>query len=126
MKVLIAEDDALKALAECEIVANAGHECVGPVSTKSWALEAAAQHGPDCALVDVILRDGYTGVEFASELHRLWGIACILVSGAQLTLMSNTDSEPPHLEATMTLLKPNRPASVASKTADAIASRNVG
>lgn len=80
MKVLVVEDNPIIANGICEMIAAAGHECVGVAATLAEALKIAAENPPDVAIVDIALRDGITGWAVASELQRRWFTRIVIVS----------------------------------------------
>jgi CheY-like chemotaxis protein len=67
MRILIVEDEFLIAINLEGMLADLGHEVVGPARTKTEALEAADDAA--VALVDVRLADGITGPEIAEALR---------------------------------------------------------
>ena len=67
MKVLVAEDDPLIALALAERVRSLGHEPIGPARDGLHALELARTTGPDLYLFDVEMPN-MDGLEAAARL----------------------------------------------------------
>jgi len=80
MKILIVEDNALVALDLEQQVADAGHTVVGVAGTASRAIDLAAEHGADLALMDVSLADGSCGIDAALVLKERFGIPSIFVT----------------------------------------------
>ena len=81
MKVLILEDDELLSDLLVEEIAEAGHTILGPAETVSEAFAVIAQGDmPDLALVDIKLRHGSRGTEFAKEVTHRFNLPCIFVS----------------------------------------------
>jgi DNA-binding NtrC family response regulator len=66
--VLLVEDTAASALAIADALEEAGYQTIGPFASASGALASLAQTIPDCAVLDVILRDG-TSVQIARALE---------------------------------------------------------
>jgi CheY-like chemotaxis protein len=81
MRVLVLEDDALAAAAVAGLVAAAGHEVVGPLSTVQEALAEVRRAPPDLALVDVDLGRGGSGIAAARGLSRHFGVPSVFVTG---------------------------------------------
>lgn len=81
MRVLLVEDEPLIAMDLETILARLGHEVVGVAETRDEALALARNPGADAALVDVKLRDGFTGVEAAVRLRDDFGLNCAFVTG---------------------------------------------
>jgi DNA-binding response OmpR family regulator len=80
MRILVVEDEALIALLLVEILAEDGHEVVGPAATMEQALALCEDAPPQLALLDITLRDGGSGVEVARALHLRWGVPSIFAS----------------------------------------------
>ena len=115
--VLVVEDDPILALDLSTILANAGYEVLGPVSTSLAALEVATIKKPAFALVDINLIDGRSaGIDVARRLKE-HGTQCLLMSGAGHEARSNRDA------ALGVLEKPFSPTAVimSVEAADAIA-----
>jgi response regulator NasT len=69
MRVLIAEDDPVIALALAERVRTLGHEPIGPAGDGAEAVELAREEAPDVYLFDIEL-PSLDGLEAASRLAR--------------------------------------------------------
>ncbi len=81
MRVMIVEDEVLIAMyLETMIVEHGGEVCVC-VRNGAQALEAAAEHNPDFATMDLRLADGDCGADVARALKETLGLRCIFVSG---------------------------------------------
>ncbi len=81
MKVLILEDDEQLSDLLAEEIADAGHTILGPAGTVSEAFAVIARgEMPDLALVDIKLRHGSRGTEFAKEATQRFNLPCIFVS----------------------------------------------
>jgi DNA-binding response OmpR family regulator len=78
--ILIVEDEALVALAIEDVVRELGAEQVHICADVSSALEAASTGRFDCAILDVVLRDG-TSVAVADQLESR-GIPLLFSSGS--------------------------------------------
>jgi DNA-binding NarL/FixJ family response regulator len=59
MKILIVEDNALVALDLEQQITDAGHTVVGVAGTASKAIDLAAKHGADLALMEFRWRTGH-------------------------------------------------------------------
>jgi DNA-binding response OmpR family regulator len=68
VRLLIVEDEPFIATDLEMIVTGQGHEVVGVADSLSEAMDQAGAVGPQAALVDINLRDGFTGVEIARRL----------------------------------------------------------
>ncbi|WP_431271461.1 response regulator [Dankookia sp. P2] len=80
MRILVVEDEALIALVLVEILAEDGHEVLGPAATAEQALALCEDAPPQLALLDITLQGGGSGVEVARALHRRWGVPTIFAS----------------------------------------------
>ena len=78
---LIAEDEAIIAMALADGLEEAGHHVLGPFDKGSGVLEALTRLNPDIAVLDTRLRDG-PSYEVALELRRR-GIPFVIYSGHQ-------------------------------------------
>ena len=81
MKVLIVEDEALVALYLEALVVGFGHQVCAVAACACEAIEGAAKHAPDVALMDVRLARGTNGVDAAREIFSRHGVRCIFLSG---------------------------------------------
>ncbi len=81
MKVLIVEDETLIAMHLEMLVEDFGHQVCAIAASAAEAIEHAAAHLPDVALMDIRLAGGSSGVDAARELHARHGIRCIFTSG---------------------------------------------
>jgi CheY-like chemotaxis protein len=82
MRVLVVDDEALIALLNEEVLADAGHEVVGPVASAAAALWLARSGHIDLALLNIRLWRGGSGVELARCLHQLHGIRSLFASSS--------------------------------------------
>lgn len=80
-KLLIAEDERLIVRGMRLVLEDAGFLVCAVVATEAAAVEAAEQHRPDLALIDVHLADGTDGIRAATEIQRRLGIPSIVFSG---------------------------------------------
>jgi DNA-binding NarL/FixJ family response regulator len=62
------------------LVADFGHTVCGTADSASGAIEEAADHRPDLALMDIRLANGSNGIDAARELHARHGLRCIFLS----------------------------------------------
>jgi len=104
-KVLVVEDDAFVAFDIMTTLREAGAEILGPAFSLGRALELITAEGLDCAILDVILRDGsvfpaarrlsqrgvglvfYTGRFDLGRLKRAWPGAQALLKPASPNLL---------------------------------------
>lgn len=77
--VMIVEDELFVALAVGDTAEEVGLTVDGPYSTVSEALKALEKARPDCAVLDVRLRDGEV-YQVADTLHQM-GVPIIFHSG---------------------------------------------
>lgn len=80
-RVLVVDDEALVAMFLVDLVEELGWDVIGPAANREAALQAAADHPPAIAIVDVTL--GYTedGIRLAKELQDAHGTSIIFLSG---------------------------------------------
>lgn len=106
MRLLLVEDEPFIAL-DLEMLSNAiGHEIVGVADSFDSAVEIATAAGPDAALVDINLRDGFSGVQVSRALSGGQGLAIGFVTG-------NAEQIPPDFAGALGVLeKPFSPAGV--------------
>ncbi len=104
-RVLVAEDDPLIAFDIMGVLLKAGADVLGPAMSVERALELAQTEKLDCAVLDVMLRDGlvfpaaqilkyegagivfYTGQIKPENLKQLWPEAEVLIKPAPLPLL---------------------------------------
>lgn len=79
MKVLIVEDEIFAALHLESLVEELGGKVVGIAPDSEAALEIGAAR-PDLAVVDLNLRDGFTGCEIARELATRYGTKVLFLT----------------------------------------------
>jgi two-component system, response regulator PdtaR len=80
MRILVVEDEALIALVLVEILAEGGHEVVGPAATVEQALALCEDAPPQLALLDITLQGGGSGLDVARALFGRWGVPSIFAS----------------------------------------------
>jgi DNA-binding response OmpR family regulator len=78
-RVLVVEDDAFVAFDIMKPLREAGAEVLGPAFSLGRALELATSEDLDCAILDVILRDG--SVFPAARLLRQRGAGLVFYTG---------------------------------------------
>jgi DNA-binding response OmpR family regulator len=78
-RILVVEDDPLIAFDIMRVLRAAGAETAGPAMSLSRALELATTEHFDCAVLDVMLRDGY--VFRAAKLLRQRGAGLVFYTG---------------------------------------------
>jgi CheY-like chemotaxis protein len=81
LRILLVEDEPLIAIDLEGILDRLGHEVVGVADTCDEAISIARRMRPDAALIDVKLRDGFTGIEAAHRLRDDFGLCCAFVTG---------------------------------------------
>lgn len=86
MRLLIVEDEPFIAADLESLTSELGHEVVGVADCKAMALEMARGARPDAALLDLKLRDGFTGSEIAQALAADFHLPFAFVSGNTETL----------------------------------------
>jgi DNA-binding NarL/FixJ family response regulator len=71
MTVLVAEDEFLIAMDVMDELDAAGFQTIGPFAEIGRALDYCLRHMPDCAVLDVQLRDGesYPLADWLAERH---------------------------------------------------------
>jgi CheY-like chemotaxis protein len=92
MRAIIVEDEILTALHLESVLEELGVESIGIAPDMPAALELA-EHRPDLALVDLNLRDGFTGPRVASELSSR-GISVLFVTANPAQLEGVDDVTP--------------------------------
>jgi CheY-like chemotaxis protein len=88
MRILIVEDELLIAMNLEAMIADLGHDVVGPARTKDEALKIA--HDASMAFVDVRLADGITGPEIAEVLKSRYDIPVIFATGNIEAVLDNS------------------------------------
>ena len=68
MRLLLVEDEPFIALDLEMLSASAGHDVVGVADSLQTALDLAAEQSPEAALVDINLRDGFSGLQISRAL----------------------------------------------------------
>jgi len=81
LRLLLVEDEPVIALDLQMLSTSAGHDVVGVADTLQSAVDMAAAETPEAALVDVNLRDGFSGVQTALALGRGGCRAIAFVTG---------------------------------------------
>ena len=80
MKILIVEDEIFTAMHLEEAFQEMGCDVIGIAPNTETALELAKQ-GPEIAVVDLNLRDGFTGPRIARELAARYGTKVYYLTG---------------------------------------------
>lgn len=78
---MLVEDEPLVACDIEAILLALGHEVVGVAETLAEAMSLAEAELPEAALIDVRLRDGFTGPQVAERLSLGGRIRCAFVTG---------------------------------------------
>jgi DNA-binding response OmpR family regulator len=92
MLVLIVEDEPLIAVSLEIELELAGHRVLGPADDPDYALQLAAKHRPDVALVDIGLHGIPRGVELARALRSRFDVAVLFVTMTRDTALQNKDA----------------------------------
>lgn len=79
--VLVIEDEAVVALFLTDVLEELNCQVCAVAPSGREALDLAAKHRPDLAMVDVRLKGDLDGVETALQLHDQFGIRSVLLSG---------------------------------------------
>jgi CheY-like chemotaxis protein len=85
LRLLIVEDEPFIAADLESLTLDMGYRVAGIADSKVRAFEMANTLAPDAALVDIKLRDGFTGTEVAQALRDL-RVPFAFVSGNTVTL----------------------------------------
>ena len=80
-RILIVEDDFLGAERVRTVLEAAGYDVVGAAGRTDRALELAARHDPDLAIVDMMLEVDVDGVRTATELVRRRRVKILVTTG---------------------------------------------
>lgn len=80
--VLIVEDDPILTLDLIELLEEWNYVVCGTAASAAAAMQLAARHRPDLALIDVGLRGEMDGVDLAVRLRRDFALPSIIISGA--------------------------------------------
>ena len=80
MKILIVEDEIFVAMHLEEAFQDLGCSVIGIAPDTATALELGQQH-PEVAVVDLNLRDGFTGPQIGRELASRYGIKVFYLTG---------------------------------------------
>jgi CheY-like chemotaxis protein len=81
LNILIVEDEPFIALDIESVIHALRHTVLGIADTKAGALELARRPGCDGALIDVRLRDGFTGPEIGEFLRQELKIPFAFLTG---------------------------------------------
>ena len=119
MRILIVEDEPFIAMDIEAAIQAAGHEVAGTVDTKDAALLAVRAGALDGALIDMRLKDGFTGPQIAIALRDDFKIPFAFVTG-------NAEQLPPdRMGAVLVVPKPFTQAQI-SLALDGIRQRLAG
>lgn len=92
MLILIVEDEPLIAVSLELELELAGHRVLGPADNFEHALQLAAEHRPDVALVDIGLHDIPRGIELARMLRTHYDVAVLFVTMTRDAALENQDA----------------------------------
>ena len=79
-RILLVEDDFLIAMQIEAALSDAGYRVVGVAASAEEAVQLAALHRPELAIMDIRLAGARDGVDAALELYRDHGLRCIFAS----------------------------------------------
>ena len=80
MSLLVVEDESVTAFLLDGVLAAQGHRILGTVASADDAMRIVRQERPGLALVDVVLRQGRSGIDLARELKRE-GVPVLFLTG---------------------------------------------
>lgn len=80
VRILIAEDDALQALALKQLLERSGYEVVGTAVSSAQTVRQADSTHPQVVLMDINLRGSGSGIEAAVEIRSRLGIPHLFIS----------------------------------------------
>lgn len=92
MRILVAEDEVLTAMALQLVLQAGGHEVIGPVASMEHGLDVAAAAPPELALVDVTLSGDGDGLHLAHALAASYGTVCLLVTALPPLALTGADA----------------------------------
>jgi CheY-like chemotaxis protein len=118
--VLVIEDEAVVALFLSDILTELNYAVCAVAASGRQALELAAQHRPDFAMVDIRLKGDLDGLDTARTLRAQFGIPSILLSGDPEALRS---AQSKGVTPLAVLNKPYTPEQLETALADAFAHR---
>lgn len=96
--VLVIEDEAIIAMDISAIVEEMHHKVTGVASTRSAAVELAAQDKPDLILADIQLADNSSGIDAVNEILRQFeDIPVIFITAFPERLLTGERPEPAFL-----------------------------
>jgi len=107
--VLVIEDEAVVALFLTDVLEEMNCQVCAVAPSGRAALDLAAKHRPDLAMVDVRLKGDLDGVETALQLHNRFGIRSVLLSGDPEALQT---AQSRGVEPIAVLTKPYTPEQV--------------
>ena len=94
-----------------DLVGEAGHRVSAVAHDAASALDAAARHRPDIAIMDLRLAHGTSGIDVARQLYEAYGTRCLFISG---NIDDNVRSNVAELRPLGFIGKPFLPAEVIS------------
>ncbi len=98
MRLLLVEDEPFIALDLELLSTSAGHEVVGVADSLDTAIALARSAEPQAALVDINLRDGFSGVQVSQVLSREGGVCVAFITG-------NAEQIPPDFAGAVAVLE---------------------
>jgi DNA-binding response OmpR family regulator len=90
VRVVIAEDDLMIADIAEEMLVEAGYEVCGIGRTVAEAVALCRNHGPDFAVIDLLLADGGLGTEIAAQLRDLTKLGVLYAAGSVMHVVLTT------------------------------------
>ena len=80
-RILIVQDEFLAAERLRLLLEKAGYVVVGIASRTAGAAQLAAQHGPDLAIVDMMLEIDLDGIHTATALAQAYKVGILITTG---------------------------------------------
>jgi YesN/AraC family two-component response regulator len=80
VKILIVEDELIVAEDIKRTLESFGYEVVGLAANGNTALEMAANHHPELAILDIKLKDSIDGIEIAEQLNTMFDTPVIFIT----------------------------------------------
>lgn len=92
MQILVVEDELLIALFVCDVLAEAGHDVIGPGRTAAEGLTLAQSIKPDLALLNIDLGGETKGSHLARVLFESFGTPVLFLSGNKAEAWATKDA----------------------------------
>ncbi|MEM6438963.1 MAG: response regulator [Pseudomonadota bacterium] len=98
-RILIIEDEPIIAMDIESVATDLGHEVVQIADTRSAAVAAAREHGPDLVLADIQLADGSSGIDAVRDILGEMEAPVIFITAYPERLLTGLRPEPTFLIA---------------------------